>query len=178
MLATLRDRYVDGLTAYRHESATGSAEASAAVNTWLGTFMDAAVIAVEQSQQLVDRIQGLRVDWTTRLAAHRTATGLRAAPRADSAAARLLELLPGAPVLTATTLAHILGVSFPAASLALDELRQAGILTTKSIERGATAFIARQVLDLVALTEQQLASTQFDTRATAPNRPAPARPNR
>ena len=65
---------------------------------------------------------------------------------------------------------QFLGVSFPAASLALDELRQAGILTTMSIERGATAFIAREVLDLVTLTERQLASTQFDTRAAAPNR--------
>ena len=92
--------------------------------------------------------------------------------------ARLLEQLPEAPVLTTTTLARILGVSLPAASLALDELRQAGILTTMSIERGATAFIAREVLDLVTLAERQLASTQFDTRAAAPNRPAPARPNR
>ena len=178
VLATLRDRYVGGLTAYRHESPAGSAEASAAVNAWLGTFGDAAAIAVEQSQHLVDSIQDLRGDWTTRLAAHRTAAGLRGAPRADSAVARLLEQLPEAPVLTATTLARILGVSFPAASLALDELRQAGILTTKSIERGATAFIAREVLDLVTLAERQLASTQFDTRAAAPNRPAPARPNR
>jgi hypothetical protein len=34
------------------------------------------------------------------------------------------------------------------------------------------------VLELADLTGRQLASTQFDTRAAAPNRPAPARPNR
>lgn len=177
VLATLRDRYVDGLTAYRHDAPPGSAAAGAAVNAWLGTFVDAAAIAVDQSQRLIDSIQRLRIDWASRLAAHRTAGGLRGAPRADSAVTRLLEQLPEAPVLTATTLARILGVSFPAASLALDELRQAGILTTKSVERGATAFVAREVLDLVTLAERQLASTQFDTRAAAPGRPAPARPS-
>lgn len=178
VLATLRNRYVDGLTAYRHASAAGSAEATAAVNAWLGAFVDAAAIAVEQSRQLAANIRELRSHWTARLTASRATAGLRAAPRSDSAAARLLDQLPEAPVLTSTTLANVLNVSFPAASAALDELRQAGILTTRSIERGATAFIAREVLDLVTLAERQLASTQFDTRAAAPSRPVPARPQR
>ena len=43
---------------------------------------------------------------------------------------------------------------------ALDELRQAGIVQTKSIERGA---IAREVLDLISLTERS-PGTKFDTR--------------
>lgn len=86
--------------------------------------------------------------------------------------------LPEAPVLTATTLARILDVSYPAASAALDELRQAGVLATKSIERGTTAFIAREVLDLVTWSERALASTRFDTRRAEPVRPVPARPQR
>lgn len=97
-------------------------------------------------------------------------------PRADSATARLLAQLPEAPVVTATTLANILGVSHPSANGALDELKQAGILSTKSIERGATAYIAREILELVTLSERALASTQFDTLAASPSRPAPARP--
>ncbi|MBB5786605.1 hypothetical protein [Jiangella mangrovi] len=51
--------------------------------------------------------------------------------------------------MTATTLRRILDVSFPAATAALEELRRAGILHTKVIERGATAYIAREVLDLI-----------------------------
>lgn len=78
--------------------------------------------------------------------------------------------------MTATTLAKILGVSFPAASGALDELKQAGILTTKSIERGATAFIAREVLDVITFSERTLVSTQFNTLAAQPSRPVPAKP--
>ncbi len=176
VLATLRDRYVGGLNAYRHDSPAGSAEASTSINEWLGTFVQAAAIAVEQSQRLMGQIDDLRVDWAERHSSHRTSLGLRATPRADSAVARLLGQLPEAPVVTATTLARILDVSFPAASAALDELRQAGIVQTKSIERGATAYLAREVLDLISLTERALAGTKFDTRASAPNRPVPARP--
>ncbi len=176
VLATLRDTYVAGLSAYRHTSPAGSAEASAAVNAWLATFIDAAAVAVEQSETLVNQIEDLRSVWAERLSAHRRSVGLRATPRSDSAVARLLSALPEAPVVTATTLRKILDVSFPAASAALDELRQAGIVSTKSIDRGATAYVAREVLDLVTLSERVLASTQFDTRASAPNRGVPARP--
>lgn len=168
VLATLRDRYIAGLTAFRHSSPAGSDSAAIAINEWLATFVDAASIAVEQSQELVARISALRDNWTARLTEHRTTAGVRPTPRADSAVARLLAQLPEAPVVTATTLARILDVSFPAASAALDELRQAGIMTTRTIERGATAYIAREVLDLVTWSERALASTQFDTRTSPP----------
>jgi predicted transcriptional regulator len=81
-------------------------------------------------------------------------------------------------VITATTLARILGVSTQAALAALDELRGAGILRTKAIERGASAYLATEVLDLITFTERALASTKFDTRASPPHRNAPVRPRR
>lgn len=176
VLATLRDRYITGLNAYRHDAPASSAEASASINEWLDTFVQASAIAVEQSETLMGQINDLRSEWVDRLSSHRTSVGLRVTPRADSAVSRLLEQLPEAPVITATTLSKILNVSFPAASAALDELHQAGILQTKSIERGATAYLAREVLDLITLAERALASTKFDTRASAPNRAVPARP--
>ena len=176
VLATLRDRYVTGLTDYRHTAPASSAEASAAANVWLETFVGAAEIAVEQSEALMTRIDALRGHWRDRLTALRVATGVRPTPRADSAVARLLTQLPEAPVVTATTLAKILDVSFPAASAALEELREAEILTTTSIERGAKAYIAREVLDLITVSERALASTRFDTRVSRPNRAVPARP--
>lgn len=176
VLATLRDRYVTGLTTFRHSFPMGSTEANAAINDWLRTFVEAAAIAVEQSKAIIEEIEELRQSWTERLTAHRSAVGLRPMPRVDSAVARLLAYLTEAPVVTATTLSRILDVSFPAASSALDELKQAGILTTKTIERGATAYVAREVLHLVTLSERALASTQFDTRVSPPNRSVPARP--
>lgn len=176
VLATLRDRYIAGLTAFRHMSETASSGASAATNEWLWTFVEAAAIAVEQSEGLVDNLEALRQVWIERLTTHRIAVGLRPAPRADSAVARLLGQLPEAPVVTARTLARILDVSFPAASSALDELERAGILTTKSIERGGRAYVAREVLDVGTLSERSLASTRFDTRASPPNRGVAALP--
>lgn len=176
VLATLRDTYVTGLNAYRHDAPAASVDASASINEWMAIFIQASGIAVEQSQTLMKHIEDLRSDWAGRLSTHRKSVGLRAAPRADSAVARLLNQLPEAPVVTATTLSKILNISFPAASAALDELRQAHILRTRSIERGATAYLAREVLDLITLTERTLASTKFDTRTTPPNRPVPARP--
>jgi hypothetical protein len=152
--------YVAGLSAYRHMSPAGSAEASAAVNAWLVTFIGAADVAVEHSETLVNQIEDLRKGWAERLSAHRRSVGLRAPPRSDSAVARLLRTLPEAPVVTATTLGRILDISFPAASAALDELRQAGIVSTMSIDRGATAYIAREVLDLVTSSERVPASTR------------------
>lgn len=178
VFATLRDRYVDGLTAYRHSAATGTPGAHAAVNEWLRTFVDAAAIAADQSSDLVGQLAELRSSWTEQLTRHRTSIGVRAAPRAGSAVARLLDLLPEAPVLTATTLARILGVSYPAANAGLNELTQAGILTTKAIGRGTQAYLARDVLDLITHSERALASTQFDTRVSPPNRDVPARPRR
>lgn len=176
VLATLRNGYVAGLTTFRHASLAGSDGADAATNAWLGTFINAADIAVAQSENLVSKITELRSDWITRLATHRTAANLRPTPRATSAVARLLAQLPEAPVVTATTLARILDVSYPAANAALDELRLAGILTTRSIERGATAYIAHEVLDLITLSERAMASTQFDTSTSPPHRQVPARP--
>lgn len=175
VLATLRDGYVAGLGAYRHGQLVGSSEANAALTKWLDTFVQASAIAVEQSVALMGQINDLRSQWTDQLSSFRTASGLRATPRSDSAVTRLLKRLPEAPVVTATTLSRILDVSFPAASAALDELHQAGIVHPKSIERGATAYIAREVLDLINLAERALASTKFDTRASAPNRVVPAR---
>ncbi|GAA4903025.1 Fic family protein [Streptomonospora salina] len=176
VLATLRDAYVTGLNAYRHDAPAASADASASINAWLATFVRASAIAVEQSKTLMEQIEDLRSDRTDRLSTYRKSVGLRAIPRADSAVARLPGQLPEAPVVTATTLSTILGISFPAANGALEELRHADVLRTRSIERGAAAYLTRDVLDLITLAEGALASTKFDTRTAPPNRAVPARP--
>jgi hypothetical protein len=85
-------------------------------------------------------------------------------------------VLAEAPIMTARTVQRILGVSFPAARAALDELADAGVLFRKSVERGTTGYVARDVLDLIGLTERRLASTRFDTRVSAPSPRAPAVP--
>ncbi len=154
VLATLSREYVAGLTAYRHGDRPGSDAAIGAIDEWLTIFVAATEVAVDQSELLAAQITDLRALWEERLATHRIAQGLRATPRANSTTSWLLANLPEAPVTTARTLERILDISYPAASSALEELKSAGILLTRSIERGTQAYIAREILDLVTYSEK------------------------
>lgn len=178
VLATLRGRYVDGLTAFRHGDEPGTEAALTGINAWLEFFVESALLAARESTSLIEQIEDLREEWRQRVADARGERGVRQTPRADSAVARLLDVLPEAPVLTASSVRRILGVSFPAANAALEELHEAEVLDTRKIERNTTAYLATEILDLVTVTERRLASTRFDTRESAPNRPVPARPTR
>lgn len=176
VLSTLSNEYVEGLTSFRHVLTAGSPEASSAVLVWLETFARAAEIAVDQADLFAREVTELKGRWAERLSAHRVEKGLRALPRAGAAVAKVLAALAEAPVVTTATLKRIYGITPQAAGQALDELVGAGILSRKSIDRGATAFIAIEVLDLITLRERALASTRFDTRLSAPQVPAPALP--
>ena len=87
--------------------------------------------------------------------------------------ARILEDLPGTPVLTITTASRIHGISRTAAARGLETLRAAGILTTESVGGGRRAYTARSVLDVITWAERRLARTHFDSRASPPSRPVP-----
>ncbi|KGH45518.1 filamentation induced by cAMP protein Fic [Modestobacter caceresii] len=176
VLATLRRGYVDGLTAYRYSTSPDSPEAASAVAAWLDVFLDATTVAAEQARTFAGQVAELQREWEAKLADHRTAHGLREIPRTDSATYKLLRALPEIPILTARTAQRRLGVSFPPARAALEELAEAGILARRSVERGTTGYTATDVFSLVTHAERQLASTRWDTRITGPNRPVPAPP--
>ncbi len=176
VLATLRGRYVDGLTAYRYTAPPNSAEAATAIASWLDVFLHATTVAAEQARLFATQIADLQGAWETKLAEHRAARGRRETPRADSATSRILRTLPEVPILTTRTAQRRLGVSFPAARAALEELADAGILARRSVERGTTGYTATDVFSLVTHAERQLASMRWDTRTSAPNRPVPAPP--
>ena len=176
VFATLSDRYIDGLTSYRYEGNITDDAAITGVVDWLDVFIDSAAIACEQAAALSDQVAQLRREWHDRLRAHRLDRGMREEPRAGSATSRLLEILSEAPVMTTRTVQRMLGVSFPSARAALEELADAGVLRRKSVDRGTTAYVAREALALVGLAERRLASTQFDTRTSKPRRGAPALP--
>lgn len=52
--------------------------------------------------------------------------------------------------MTARSTQRLLGVSFPSARSALEELADAGVLTRKSVERNTTCYLASEVVDLAA----------------------------
>lgn len=178
VLATLSERYVAGLTAYRYLGDASSQSAQEGLAAWLETFFDAASIAVEQAVRLAGEIEAMRADWAERLGADRAARGIRQEPRADSATARILAILPEAPVMTTRTAQRILKISFPAARDALEDLANASLLARKSVDRGTTGYLAHDVLGLVGVAERRLASTQFDTRISPPSRSVAAKPDR
>ena len=182
VLATLGDRYVEALSLFR-EPTDGKLNGSASRrvpgtgrDAWIAFFLKAVMIACDQAEQISAELADLRDEWNEDLqhwASHRNASR---AQRKDSAALRILEDLPGTPVLTITTASRIHGISRTAASRGLETLRAAGILTTESVGGGRRAYTARSVLDVITWAERRLASTHFDTRISPPARPVPERP--
>ncbi|GAA0438837.1 hypothetical protein Acor_79110 [Acrocarpospora corrugata] len=173
VLLTQSDAYVAGLTAYRYGE---EAAADGAVADWLEIFLAAASTAADQADMFADALVELHEEWVERHQRFRISRNLRPVPRADSAVARLVGLLPAVPVVTARTVQRLLSVTHPAARQALEELAGAGILSPKQVERNATGYLAWEVFDLLTSTERRLASTRWDTRQSAPRRVVPARP--
>ena len=145
-------------------------------DAWISFFLEAVVLACDQAERISTELAGVREEWNESLQKWVAREGGGRALRKDSAALRILEGLPGAPVLTIATASRIYGVSRTAASRGLETLRAAGILTTESIGAGRRAYTARAVLDTITWAERRLASTRFDTRICAPARAVPARP--
>ena len=145
-------------------------------DAWISFFLGAVVLACDQAERISAELADVREEWNESLQKWVAREGGGRALRRDSAALRILEGLPGAPVLTIATASRIYGVSRTAASRGLENLRAAGILTTESIGAGRRAYTAPAVLDTITWAERRLASTRFDTRICAPARAVPAGP--
>jgi Fic family protein len=101
--------YQSGLTLFRQGD----------VESWVVWFADAVQAAATRSSHVLDAVAGLQEGWRAETA------GLRA----DSAARRLLEVIPAHPVLSAQTAADLLEVSEQASRLALEKLARRGVLS-------------------------------------------------
>lgn len=175
-LLTFLHVYVDGLTAYRYTGAPSSPEAANGIRAWLHIFLYAVGIAVDQAAAFAVEVTNRQTEWEERLALARARAGLRDKPRVTSATARLMDTLTEAPMVTAATVQRLLGVSFPAARAACEELAGAQILTRKSVGSRTTGYYASEVFDLITFAERALVSTRWDTRKSPPSRPAPSPP--
>ncbi|HUP70055.1 MAG TPA: Fic family protein [Acidimicrobiales bacterium] len=100
--------YQSGLTLYRHGE----------IDTWVAWFADAVSRSARRAVEVLEAIGEVQERW------EHAARSLRA----DSAARRLLPLLPANPVLSAGTVASLLGVSTQAAGSALAELAALSVL--------------------------------------------------
>jgi Fic family protein len=164
VLATWSQDYVRGLTATRYLGEPGSREATEGRDSWIGLFAAATRRAVADAGEYEQRVADVQATWRQRLGR----------VRADSAVDRLINALPGAPVLTVQSAAAMIGRTPQAVNEAIPRLVEAGVLTQTSVGRRNRAFEATDLLDAFTDLERQLASPGGGLSAPAP-RQAPRR---
>jgi Fic family protein len=168
VLATWSDDYIAGLTAFRHLHSADSPERSTATQVWLRTFAAASLRACSDAEAYASRIDELVDYWEATLGG----------VRKESAVDRLLEVLPGVPLITVESAAGLIGRSEVAAGAAINRLLDAGILRQRNIgKQRYRIFEAPAVLDLFTSLERALASPTGDTATKAPVRPVPRPPS-
>jgi hypothetical protein len=151
VLASARERYIDGLTRFR----------GADVGAWVEQFADAAARAAHLATAYLHAVQELVALWRAQLAA-------AAAPRADAAAWAVIDILPAHPMITAPVAAAVTGRSRAPIYQALEELEAAGVLLPLSESRRSRSWEAAGLLDLLAgLEAGQLPATDGAPSADA-----------
>ena len=111
-------------------------------------------------------IRAIQGEWRTRLGAIRS----------DAAALRLIDVLPGAPVITLASAQSMIDRSLRATIDAMKRLSYAGVVTPAHLGRQRKQiYEAREIIDVFTALERQLASPAGDTQIEPPARPVPAR---
>ncbi len=136
VLATDKQRYIDGLTAFRE----GDFE------RWFHIFAVAAARAARLARRYLTEIEHLQERWRAQLAAS-------AQIRQDAAAWRLINELPGSPVVTLPVAVALVRRSKPAVNRAIAQLADAGVLEPVSESRRYRAWEAHGLLALLARLE-------------------------
>jgi Fic family protein len=165
VLATWSRSYIEGLTATRYRGHADSSAAHDGINSWVGLFAAACRRAVDDAVAFEDRVATIQRAW-------RAAVGT---VRRRSAAELLIDELPGAPVVSVSGAADLIGRSFQATNGAMTRLEAAGVVRQINVGRRNRAFEAPAIVDAFTALERQLASPTCDTRSAPPDRPAPAR---
>ncbi len=167
VLATWATDYVEGLTAFRHLSGPDSAQRSAAAAGWLRVFASATSRACAEGRRYSDLVAGVADGWRADLGR----------VRAKSSVDLLLQVLPGAPIVTVESAQALIGRSKARTADAINTLAAAGVLRQRNIGRQRSrVFEATRVLDLLTGLDRALATEAGATAAEPLLRPAPARP--
>jgi Fic family protein len=165
VLATWANDYVAGLEATRYRGPASSKAAHDGLNMWIGRFAAAARRAVDDATSFETRTRSIQDEWRATLGS----------VRANSAADLLLRMLPGAPLVSVSSAAGLIGRSFAAANDAIARLTAAGILRQVNVGQRNRTFEAPAIIDAFTDLERQLASPEGNTRASEPTRRVPRR---
>jgi Fic family protein len=166
VLATWSRDYVRGLMATRYRHDPTSQEATDGLNSWIALFAAAATRAAADAEVYERRVAEVQTAWRKQLGR----------VRADSAVDRLIDALPGAPIVTVRTGAALIGRSEQAVNEGIRRLEAAGVLKQTNVGRRNRAFEATDLIDAFTELERQLASPEGDTLHSAPKRRVPHRP--
>jgi Fic family protein len=165
VLATWSRDYIRGLTATRHHGPAGSSSAQEGIDRWIALFAAATSRAAADAQTYEQTVAEIKSEWRNRLGR----------VRRDSAAALLLDALPGAPIVTVQSAAALTGRSEQAVNAAIPRLMEAQILRQTTLGRRNRAFEAPEMIDAFTDLERRLASPEGDTRHSPPSRAVPGR---
>ena len=166
VLATWSDDYISGLTTFRHLHRADSPERSLAAHTWLRTFAGATLRACSDAENYASRIDQVVDEWRSSLGTVRKGSALNL----------LIDVLPGAPLLTVDSAAGLIDRSDVAAGAAINRLVETGVLIQRNIgKQRYRIFEAPAILDLFTSLERTLASPTGDTATEPPVRPVPNR---
>jgi Fic family protein len=165
VLATWSGGYVEGLTATRYRSDPGAPEATDGLNRWIALFAAAITRSVGDAEAYEATVRAIQDRWR----------GTLGKVRSDSAALRLIDALPGTPVITVQSAAGLIGRSNQATNEAMRQLERAGVLQQTTVGRRNRAFEAPELISAFTDLERRLASPDADTRAAPPVRSVPRR---
>lgn len=136
VLAARPAAYVDGLVGFREGR----------IAEWIESFAGGTHDAAAASIELAERVAALQAEWARRAGK----------PRADSAAAKLIALLPALPVLSAPTARAAIGAS---QQKTLDGLKAlADVKVVRQISEGSydRQYAADELFDLVTAYEERI----------------------
>jgi Fic family protein len=137
ILAKERDHYIQGLTEFRHATAS----------SWIERFAVATRQAASSAERYLTEVSQLQEGWRDRLS---TASSLRA----DAAAWAVIDELPGYPVITVPAATAATGRSKSSTAVGIDQLVAAGILVPLSSNHRNRAWEAVGLLDLLGDLER------------------------
>ncbi len=137
VMAARPTSYVGGLVGFREGR----------IAAWVGSFSDACAVAAVGAADLADDVANLQGEWARRAGN----------PRAGSAAARLIALLPAQPIVSAPTVRGAIGTSQQRALAGLKALADAGVVRQISEGTYDRQFAATELFDLVTAYEARIA---------------------
>ena len=137
VFASARDRYIAGLTAFRGD----------AVTQWVEQFAVATARAAALAEAYLAELKTLRDDWRRRLAERADA------PREDAAAWKIIDQLPGHPIVTGPLIEELTGRAKGAVYPAIDQLVAAGVLSPTSDSKRNRSWEAVGLLPIIERLE-------------------------